>query len=115
VWALPTQSFIVTINLLWCTRSHVLALLLHLAFHDFSCFLKLMACCSPLGEFAAASAVEVEDPNMVDDVVEMAQAIAGESDVASDGEGPTLSPRGAEPPRRIILGHPPSPEAKLRR
>jgi hypothetical protein len=69
---------------------------LHLALDDFSCFPKLMAHNSPLSEFAAASAVEVEDPNVVDDPVEMARAIAGELAGASDGEGPTLSARGVD-------------------
>jgi hypothetical protein len=72
VWALPTRCFIVVIILPWCTRSHALALLLHLAFDDFSNFLKLMARYSPLSKFATASAAEVKDPNMVDDPVEMA-------------------------------------------
>jgi hypothetical protein len=47
--------------------------LLHLAFNDLSYFVKVMACCSPLGEFVAASTVaEVKDLNVVDDLVEMA-------------------------------------------
>jgi hypothetical protein len=50
-----------------------------------------MAHCSPLGEFAAANEEEVEDPNVVDDPVEMAQEIVGELAGASDGEGPALS------------------------
>jgi hypothetical protein len=93
---LPTQSFIITINLPWCTRSHALALLLHLAFDDFSCFPKLMAHCSPFGEFAVANEEEVEDPNVVDDPVEMAREIVGELAGASDGEGPALSVGGAD-------------------
>jgi hypothetical protein len=93
---LPTQSFIVVINLPQCTRSHDLALLLHLAFDNFSYFLKLMAHYSPLGEFASASAAEDADPNVVDDPVEMAHVIADELAGASDGEGLALSARGVD-------------------
>jgi hypothetical protein len=55
-----------------------------------------MARCSPLSDFAAASAAEVKDPNVVDDLVEMARAVAGELAGTSDGEGPTLSVGGAD-------------------
>jgi hypothetical protein len=96
VWVLPTQSFIAAINLPWGVCCHALTLLLHLAFSDFSCFLKLMARCSPLSDFAAASAAEVKDPNVVDDLVEMARAVAGELAGTSDGEGPALSVGGAD-------------------
>jgi hypothetical protein len=52
--------------------------------------------CSPIGEVAAINVVEAENPNMVDNLMEMARVIGGELPGASDGEGPTLSARGAE-------------------
>jgi hypothetical protein len=52
--------------------------------------------CSPIGEVAAINVVEAENPNMVDNPMEMVRVIGGELPGASDGDGPALSARGAE-------------------
>jgi hypothetical protein len=71
-------------------------LLLRLAFNDLGYFLKVMARCSPIDEIAIVNVAEAENPDIVDDPMEMARVIGAELPKASDGEGPALSAEGVE-------------------
>jgi hypothetical protein len=73
-----------------CTHAHALALLLHFAFGDLGCFVKVMARCSPLDE-AAAGMMEVENMDEAVVVAELEHAF-GENLAASGGERRPTSP-----------------------